>query len=197
MLDNSKHFIYSFLILFLCILFVMFAMFAVVRHFDPDLRSGKGLSTAADKERETSAAKKDTFRDLTALYRANLFAIDLCLIVLVETTLIILFVKFTVPAALVATLVMIYVTLSMSDEWRSESLQRFFSRFVTNGHATLSHTDMMLLIVLSGTIMSFLMSALLKQSGITTVREEAPQSASPLSPPPPDASGPPPPPLSS
>jgi len=179
MLENSRHFIYSFLILFLCVLFLMFGMFAVVTHFDPDVHGGKGFSTASEKQRESSAAAKDTFRDLTALYRANLFAIDLCLIVLVETSLIILFVKFTVPAAVVATLLMVFMTLNVSEEWRSESLQRFFSRFVTNRYATLSHTEMLLLTILSGTIMAFLMSVLLKQPPVTTRPEESSQPSAP------------------
>lgn len=183
--DRSAHFIFAFFILFLSILFLMFVMFAVITHFDPDVQVGRASPTASGETRQPSEAKKGGLPDLTPLYRANLFAIDLCLIVLAETVLIILFVKFTVPATLIATLATIFMTLKVSNRFRSDPLPEFLSRLVTNRYATLSHTDMMLLIILSGLIMSFLVSVLLKQAGVGVHREEPQHGAVPPSSPPP------------
>ncbi len=161
--DKSSNFIYTFFILFLCVLLCMFLMFTILVHYDRQGKAGETSSPASAKERQVTAAGEAVIRDFTPLYRANLFAIDLCLIVLAEVTLIVLFVRFTIPAALVATAAMVLIMADAAQELRGEVIPRFLSRFVANKYATLSHTDLVLLIILSGLIMAFVVSVLLKQ----------------------------------
>lgn len=161
----------------------MFAMFAVMVHYDPDIRAEAGPSPASDKKHDSPGSKKGGPPDLTALYRANLFAIDLCLIVLAQTLLITLFVKFTIPATLIATVIVVFMGLNASQRLRNETMPGFLSQFVTNRYATLSHTDMVLLIILSSLIMAFLVSALLKQ-GSPETQAQKPQDATPPANPP-------------
>jgi len=164
--DSSSRFIYSFFILFLCILLSMLVMFTVMLRYDRNARTDKGFSTVSGEREDGSEVKGDGVRDLTPLYRANLFTTDLCVIVLAEAALILLFVKFTIPATLIATVVMLFMAANSAEKLRGELIPKFASRFVTNRYATLTHSDLMLLIVLSGLIMAFLVSVLLKQGGI-------------------------------
>lgn len=189
--ERSSKFIYTFFILFLCILLSMFLMFTAMVHYDRDVRVEGDSSTAFGEAREASDSKGGGLPDLTALYRANLFAIDLCLIVLAEAALIILFVKFTVPAVLIATVTMLLMAANSAQQLRGELIPSFVSPFVSNNYATLTYTDLILLIVLSGLIVAFLVSVLLKQSGMQIDGEpsqetaSSPSSSSPSSPPPP------------
>jgi len=75
----------------------------------------------------------------------------------------VVFVRYTVPATLIATLIVLFVGFQPSDRLRREMFPRFLSRFVTNRYATLSHSDLVLLVILNGLIMAFLMSVLLRE----------------------------------
>lgn len=162
---TSSKFIYNFFILFLCILLSMFVMFMVMTHYDRDAEAEGGSSKVLGEGGKASDVRESGLSDLTQLYRANLFAIDLCLLVLAEATMILLFVKFTIPATLVATATVVFMTANSSRRLRGELIPEFLSLFVTNKYASLTHTDLVLLMVLSGLIMAFLVSVLLKQSG--------------------------------
>ncbi len=164
--DRSSKFIYSFFILFLCVLLSMFLMFSLMVHYDGAPPARGSSSTVNGDAGEPSGVEGGTAHDLTALYKANLFAIDLCLIVLAEAALIILFVKFTIPAALLATVAMLLVAADSAHTLRGRLIPSFVARFVTNKYATLTHTDLILLIVLSGLIMALLVSALLTHAGV-------------------------------
>lgn len=176
---KSSNFLYSFFILFLCVLLAMFLMFTIMVNYDRDTATGESSSPGSYQEGEIPTAREAAFRDLTPLYRANLFAIDLCLIVLTEVSLIVLFVKFTIPAALLATATMVLIMADAADTLRGELIPRFLSRFVSNRYATLSHTDLVLLIILSGLIMAFVVSVLLKQHGSKTSEAVQQDSARP------------------
>jgi hypothetical protein len=179
-------FIYTFFVLFLCILLAMFVMFAVMVHYDRNVRAEEPASSSVDQMREASETRTLGIRDLTPLFRANLFAIDLCLIVLAEAALILLFVRFTIPATLIATVVILLTTANAVRRLHSELIPKYVSPFVTNRYATLTHTDLMLLIALSGLIMAFLVSILLKQEWAKPGTGAA--NATPPSPPSPDSS---------
>ena len=186
MLDTSARFLYRFFILFLSILLLMFVMFAVMVHYDSDMEKTENPVEASGEEGELPEQKGGGLGDLTPLYRANLFAINLCLIVVAETLLIMLFVKYTVPATLVATLTIIFMTFRAGQRLRSDMIPGVLSPLVTNRYATLSHTDLMLLIILSGLIMAFLMSVLLKEASADRPSEKSQETSShpPLPPPP-------------
>lgn len=161
MLDSSNHFLCRFFILFLCILLLMFVMFAVMGRTGGDREQGSLAPAATEKGREKA---DEAVRDLTGLYRANLFVINLCLLILGETLLIVVFVKYAVPATLIATLLVVFVAVQPSGKVRSEVVPSLLSRFVTNRYATLSHSDLVLLVILNSLIMAFLMSVLLKEN---------------------------------
>jgi hypothetical protein len=165
MLDISARFLYLFFVLFLSILLLMFVMFAVMVRYDPDVAAKENAPGASGKARQAPEGRERVLQDMTPLYRANLFTINLCLIVLAETLLIVLFVKYTVPATLIATIAVVFMTISSSERLRSNVIPGFLSRLVTNRYATLSHTDLMLLMILSGLIMAFLVSVLLREAG--------------------------------
>jgi hypothetical protein len=181
--DRSSKFIYSFFILFLCILLSMFLMFTLMVHYERALPAKGGSSTVDGDAEEAPDPKGGPPHDLTALYRANLFAIDLCLIVLAEAALIILFVKFTIPAALLATVAMLFIAADSTYTLRARLIPSFMSQFITNGYATLTHTDLILLIILSGLIMAFLVSVLLTHAGPQIGPQTPHQGASSLPPP--------------
>ncbi len=164
MLEISSRFLYSFFALFLGVLLLMFVMFAVMVHYDPDVTAQGNIPAALGEDEEPREERGGGLRDLTPLYRANLFTINLCLIVLAETLLIVLFVKYTVPAALLATAAVVLSMMNVTDGLRRNAMPAFLSRLVTNRYATLSYTDLILLIMLSGLIMAFLISVLLKEA---------------------------------
>lgn len=169
MLDSSNRFLYGFSILFLCILLLMLVMVAVMVRYNADAEKEGVSPPASEKGREEAEAGS---QDLTGLYRANLFVINLCLVVLGETLLMVVFMKYTVPATLIATLIVLFVGFQPNDKLRREMFPRLLSRFVTNRHATLSHSDLVLLVILNGLIMAFLMSVLLKEHLPKTESEE-------------------------
>jgi hypothetical protein len=179
MLNTSNRFIFGFFAVFLCILLVMFVMFALMVHYDPDSQAGEALPGDSDESPRQPDRKQVDYHDLTPLYRANLFAIDLCLIVMAEMLLIILFVKFTMPATAVATFLILLTTFKAGDVLRRKAASGVLSRLVTNRYATLSHTDMLLLMILSGLIISFAVGVILKQ----TAENIQPQATSKPTPP--------------
>ncbi len=182
--ERSSKFIYGFFILFLSILLLMFLMFTIMVHYNRGVGAEEKSSTVSGEERDVSEVTGGGVHDLTALYRANLFAIDLCLIVLAEAALIVVFVKFTLPAVLVATIGLIFMAADTAQSLRGELIPKFVSPFVANRYATLTHSDLMLLIVLSGLVMAFLVSVLLQHAGVKMGGETSRESdSSPPSPP--------------
>ncbi len=138
MLDRPDNFIYHFFILFLIILLSMGLMFIWM----------------------INSESKQNFSEL---FRVNLFIIDLCLLILVETFLIYVFFRFTVISVTISMgLLIVFVSFGKKILTRQKLIQ-IFSPFADNKYATLGLSDAIILFILNSLILSFLITVILKE----------------------------------
>ena len=148
MLHKSHKFIYHFLILFLAVLLAMFGMhYGLVKYSDYLDRVDPGIAL-----------------DVSRLFKVNLFVIDLCVLVIAETLMILLFHKYTLPSIGIASVLMI-VFVSLKDlSISSELITSVFSPFVVNKYAFLRTSDVIMLIIINTLILTFMITVLLKEA---------------------------------
>ncbi len=137
MLDRTDNFIYHFSILFLIILLSMGLMFIWM----------------------TNSESKQNFSEL---FRVNLFIIDLCLLILVETFLIYVFFRFTIISVTISMGLLIVFMIVGKKILTRHKLIEIFSPFVDNKYATLGLSDAIILFILNSLILSFLITVVLK-----------------------------------
>ena len=137
MFDRPDNFIYHFSILFLMILLSMGLMFIWMINSEP----------------------KQNFPEL---FRVNLFIIDLCLLILVETFLIYVFFRFTVISVTISMALLILFVIVGGNILNRQKLIQIFSPFVDNKYAALGLSDAIILFILNSLILSFLITVILK-----------------------------------
>jgi hypothetical protein len=150
MAHASHKFIYHFLLIFLIVLLCMFGMhYALV-----------WLSANTD-----GTTDKVVF-DLDNLFRVNLFVIDLCVLLIVESLLILLFCRFTLPSMGIACVAMVtFLSLRPPIE-NTQIITRVFSPFIANRYAFLETADAILLFAINTLMLAFLVTVLLKETEI-------------------------------
>ncbi len=147
MLHKSHNFIYHFLILFLAVLLVMFGMYyALLEYSDYVKRESPRVSV-----------------DVGHLFKVNLFIIDLCLLMIIETLLILLFYKYTLSSMSVASVLLI-LFLMASNKWETRrAIVGALTPFISNKTASLDMADALILIIVNTLLLSLLVTVLLKE----------------------------------
>ncbi len=151
MLHKSHKFIYHFLILFLAILLAMFGMYYGLAKYQ-DYLDRVNPGTALDVDR---------------LFKVNLFVIDLCVLVIAETLMILLFYKYTLPSIGIASVMMIALVSLKDFSISNELITSVFSPFIENKYAFLGTSDVVMLIILNTLILTFMITVLLKEAEVT------------------------------
>jgi len=139
MTQRSERFAIHFAILFLTVLLVMFALFHIMRANDGRSVEGGTLNFAE-------------------AFRVNLFIIDLSLLLVAESLLVFLFVRYTAPALAFSTGVIIAVTAFRRPVLERETVTRLFAPFVRNAYAALHLRDALLLLVLNALLLAFMIA---------------------------------------
>ena len=147
MLDISHKFIYQFLIFFLLVLLAMFGMYyGLVQYMN-----------------YVDRANPAVFIDAGRLFKVNLFMVDLCVLVIAESLLILLFCTYTLSSIGVSTVVVVMLLWLKEFSFSSSVITRIFSPFVANNYAFLDTCDAVVLILLNTLLLCFLITVLLKE----------------------------------
>jgi hypothetical protein len=146
MTSRSDRFIIRFATLFLCVLLAMFALF----HF---MRANDGRAIEQSAFRFTNEQGVLNFSEA---FRVNLLLIDLALILILECVVIFIFVRYTAPALLISSALVIVLVVAGRGLLEREAVQRLFIHFVRNEYAALRLRDIVLLFVLNGLLLAFL-----------------------------------------
>ena len=144
MTKRADRFAIHFVILFLCVLLAMFGLF----HF---MRANDGRAIEQSVFRFTG--DKGVF-NFTEAFRVNLFLIDLSLLLIVESVLIFIFVRYTVPALVISS----GLVLAGRGLFERETIQRFFVHFMRNEYTALGLGDVGLLFALNALLLAFLVA---------------------------------------
>jgi len=150
---TTNKFIYEFLLIFLIMLLCMFGMhYWLVEYTN-------------SPEREASAIMFDT----DSLFKANLFVIDLCLLIIAESLLILLFYRFTLPSIGISCIGMVLFLSFRSPIENTRIITNTFSPFISNKYAFLETSDFILLLIINTVMLAFLMTVLLKEAELKDV----------------------------
>ena len=97
------------------------------------------------------------------VFKVNLFVIDLCVLVIAETVLIFLFVRFTLPSVGITSFLLIFVLLVKDVPAFRARIDDLLSPFIGNKFAYLDRVDAMVLILINTLILAFLLTVLIKE----------------------------------
>jgi len=154
MMQRSDRFVIHFAILFLTVLLAMFALFHIMDYYDGTSVEGGAVY------------------NFTEAFHVNLFLIDLSLLLVFESLLILLFVRYTVPA-LVGSSALVLVLVALGRRVFDQStIMVIVAPFARTEHAALGHRHVVLLFVLNALLLSFLV-AMMHHYQQFDVREEA------------------------
>lgn len=152
---NDHNFIYEFLLIFLITLLLMFGMHYVLVHY------------AVSKEIEGTWA----FFDWNNLFKVNLFVIALCILLVIETLLIVAFYRYTLPSIGISCVSLIIFLSLKSPLENSRIITKIFSPLVSNKYAFLDITDLVLILIINTVMISFLVTVLLKECEGSHIRK--------------------------
>jgi len=139
MTRRSERFVLHFAILFLTVLLAMFALFYVMRANDGRPIEGGTLN-------------------FSEAFKVNLFIIDLALLLVIESLLVFLFVRYTTPALVISSAALIALAAFRRRVFDHETATRLFAPFVRNSYARLGLRDAVLLLVLNAVLLAFLIA---------------------------------------
>ena len=148
MLLRSNRFIWHFLILFLTILLAMFGMY-------------HGLVKYQDY---LDRVNPEVALDVGHLFKVNLFVIDLCVLVLVESLMILLFCRYTLPSISTASILIIVLLFLKDLPITNKLIMRLLSPFAANKYAFLNISDVIVLIMINTLVLTFLITVMLKEA---------------------------------
>jgi len=134
MTRRSERFVLHFAILFLTVLLAMFALFYVMRANDGRPIEGGTLN-------------------FSEAFKVNLFIIDLALLLVIESLLVFLFVRYTTPALVISSAALIALAAFRRRVFDHETATRLFAPFVRNSYAR-----PVLLLVLNAVLLAFLIA---------------------------------------
>ena len=187
MSSRSNRFVIHFAILFLVVLLLMFALFHFMRHYD-----GRLIANTWLKVLFPGADEQGGILNFAEAFRVNLFLIDLSLILIVESLLIYLFLRYTVPAVIIssaATVALVAAGRHLSDP---KAFKLISAWLVRNEYAALGHQDVVLLFMLNALLLAFMVAMMHHYHRIELHQEAARTRAAPGPTPPPGApQGPP------
>jgi len=147
MLHKSHNFIYHFLIFFLAVLLTMFGMYYGLIQY----------TNYVDR------ANPAVFINVDRLFKVNLFIIDLCVLVIVESLLILLFYTYPLPSIGVSTAVAVILLWLREFTISSRLITRVFTPFINNRYAFLDTSDVVVLIILNTLLLCFMITVLMRE----------------------------------
>jgi hypothetical protein len=148
MTKRADRFAIHFAILFLCVLLAMFALF----HF---MRANDGRAIEKSAFRFTG---QQGVLNFTEAFQVNLFLIDLSLLLIVESVLIFIFVRYTVPALAISSGVIVALVFAGRGLFERGTIQHLFVRFARTEYAALGLGDIGLLFALNALLLAFLVA---------------------------------------
>jgi hypothetical protein len=148
MTKRADRFAIHFAILFLCVLLAMFGLF----HF---MRANDGRAIEQSVFRFTNQKGVLNF---TEAFHVNLFLIDLSLLLTVESLLLFIFVRYTVPALVISSGLIVGLVAAGHGLVERRTALRLFGRLARNEYAALGIGDVVLLFALNALLLAFLVA---------------------------------------
>jgi len=153
MMSRADRFLLHFITLFLCVLLLMFAMFWLMR-----LNDGRAIADTWFKGLFPQSAAEGAVFNFGEAFRVNLFILDLSLLLVFESILILIFVRYTVPALLISSAAIVTVAalgrrLALRDE-----ITGLMAPFVRNNYAALGLRDTAVLLLLNALLLAFMIA---------------------------------------
>jgi len=174
---RADRFLLQFAVLFLCVLLMMFALFHLMRAYDGHpMRDGVGSSDE--------------------MFHVNLFIIDLSLLIVFECLLILVFIRYTVPALVISTLAVVVLSTVGRQLIDRDTMLVVFARLVRNEYARLDLTDVTFLFLLNALLMAFMVAIMYHHQALALRQQKEKaeptrwSSRADAPPPEPDAPGP-------
>lgn len=150
---RPDRFVLHFAVLFLCVLLAMLALFLYMRaHHGRPIEGGT--------------------LNFTRAFRINLFLINLSLLVVLESLLIFIFVRFTVPAVVISSVAILALVATRPQWFDRGVITRLFVPLVRSPYAALGLSDAVLLFLLNALLLAFMIS-MMQHHHRLDVREEA------------------------
>ena len=174
MSSRSNRFVIHFAILFLVVLLLMFALFHFMRHYDGRLIEDTWLKVLFAGPDEEGA----TFNFAEA-FRVNLFLVDLSLILIIESLLIYLFLRYTVPAVIVSSAATVALVSAGRHLFDRKIFKLISAWLVRNEYAALGHQDVVLLFTLNALLLAFMVAMMHHYHRIELHQEAARSRAAP------------------
>jgi hypothetical protein len=192
MTSRADTFALQFAILFLSILLAMFLLFHLMRAYDGTRVADTWLrvlfagSDDADSRSGAADSGSEAVFNFTEAFHVNLFLINLSLLLVVESLLIFLFIRFTVPAMLISCAGVLGVMGFGRGLLTNERLNNLVLLLAHNQYAYLSRRDGAHLFALNALLIAFLV-ALMHHYRLLEVQERLAKASGT----PPDAEAPP------
>ena len=139
MAKRAERFVLHFTMLFLVVLLAMCALFLFMR-----ANHGKAIPGGV--------------LDFGEAFRVNLFMIDLSLLLILESLLILIFVRHTAPALIASSCVVIVLAVAGGSLIGHETTALRFARLVSNEYAALGLRDVLMLFLLNGLLIAFMVA---------------------------------------
>ncbi len=170
MSHRADRFVIHFAILFLCVLLAMFALFHFMR-----VNDGRRIQETWLSFLFPGPGNEGGTLDFGEAFRVNLFLINLSLILILESVLIFIFVRYTVPALVISSGVIVGLVAAGQRLFEREIVTRLFARLVRNEYAALGLREAVLLFLLNALLLAFMIAMMhhYRQLGL---REQAAES---------------------
>jgi hypothetical protein len=153
MMNRADRFLAHFAILFLCVLLLMFGMFWFMRAND-----GRAIADTWLKGLFPQSAAEGALFNFGEAFRVNLFIIDLSLLLVLESLLILLFVRYTVPALLISCVAMVIAAVFGPELALRDEITRLLAPLVRNNYAALGLRDTAVLLLLNALLLAFMIA---------------------------------------
>jgi len=153
MISRADRFALQFAILFLCVLLSMFALYHLLSAYDGFRYAGTWLTFLLGEPQQPDMAL-----NFTEAFRVNLFLIDLSLLLVVESVLIFLFVRYTVQALLISCVGILGITGFGRGLLSHKGVSFVVLMLARNQHTRLEARDAVLLVALNALLISFLIA---------------------------------------
>jgi hypothetical protein len=137
--QRADRFLVHFAVLFLCVLLTMFALFHLMR-----ANNGRAIGGGV--------------LNFDEAFRVNLFIIDLSLLVVFESLLIFVFIRYTIPALVTSTVLVAVLSTVGRQLIGRDALLVLFARLVRNEYAALGLSDVVFLFLLNALLMAFVVA---------------------------------------
>jgi hypothetical protein len=153
---RADRFVIHFAILFLTVLLAMFGLYYLLDYYQGTPVEGGGALNFTDA------------------FRVNLFLIDLSLLLVIESVLILLFVRYTAPALIASSaVVLVFAAVGGRSILGGASITVLLAPLARNGYAALGLRHVVLLLALNALLLAFLVAMMHHYQQLDQDRETA------------------------